>query len=369
MSALQEIFNTSESLKRFIRRLPHLYKTNPVGDEPQAESWLHRWLYALAREDDELWASLDAVRKSRSIDLAFGHGLDMLASNFRIQRTQEWAEDEQLRNRLRLRILEITCHGTPWEIIEIVARFLWMKRTQWYGPWDDGWQEIARRISIIENRAPSDPPVPGEVRYHRYAFRPNDTNKALRCDTEEFGLDRGLFDSPTRRHLEPSDDGLHGTGVSYGERVGNTLRFDTPNHGLDSGRFDVPTVQLWGIVGLVVEVVREPKEPDTYRPAFYVITIPGDILPAEPRIRFDTPGRGCDGPAIFDPKRSVASELLKLLYLVSGAGIEVNVWTYGFQCDRSDRGLDRAPLAGMFHEVDQGHIVRQAVEEVNAFAA
>lgn len=152
---IQEVLDASEALKRFIRRLPHLYKHDPVGDEPQEESWMHRWLYALAHEDDELWESLDKVRRSRSIDLAEGFGLTMLAKNFHIERQWPWLEDDQLRNRLRLRILEITCEGTPAQVLEIIARLIYMWQTEWHGEWNSqAWKEIASRLNIFENEIP-----------------------------------------------------------------------------------------------------------------------------------------------------------------------------------------------------------------------
>lgn len=155
MPTIQEILNSSESLKRFIRRLPHLYKTNPVGDEPQAESWMHRWLYALSHEDDQLWETLDKILKSRSIELAEGFGLTMLAKNFNIERQWPWLEDDQLRNRLRLRILEITCDGTPAQVLEIIARLIYMWQTEWHGEWNSqAWKEIVSRINIFENEIP-----------------------------------------------------------------------------------------------------------------------------------------------------------------------------------------------------------------------
>jgi hypothetical protein len=152
---IQELLNSSETLKRFIRRLPHLYKADPTGDEPQESSFLHRWLYALAHEDDELWANLKLIMESRSIDLAFGYGLEMLAQNFGITRKEPWTSDEALRNRLRFRILELTCHGTPREILELVARYIWMWQTQWAGAWDDpAWGEIVQRLVLTENEIP-----------------------------------------------------------------------------------------------------------------------------------------------------------------------------------------------------------------------
>lgn len=134
-------------LDQLVQLLPYYYARRGTFNAPNIRT-ADEWLEPVAKEFDEIDVEIQKILNSRSIDLAEGHGLDMLATRVGLRRVPG-ETDEWLRERIRFWIYVQESSGTLEDIRTIVSWYIGIARM------DSGWQSsIKPHVKVHRNRLP-----------------------------------------------------------------------------------------------------------------------------------------------------------------------------------------------------------------------